>query len=257
MLKESRNKASILTIPIILLLGMIVFYHFGTSHLLYVIGIYLDLPNVIIHECGHGLIAITSGGSLTSIKINLNPAVVSSTQILGLAKTVTHSNISNISNTAFGYIFESLFFIFIIWLAKKKLSYLIIPAFTFIALLTYFLAQSTGFYQALVMIMVILSIIFISYKKPKIKGLSWIKYDGLTKLFILWYRLGLAHQIINVFFLVNTEWDATFLADISFIPTFIWKVFFLVIMLTAYFCEYWINLLEYNFKEFFSNLKSM
>ena len=235
MQKESNNKAISLVIPIIIFLGVCIFYHFGTSHLLYVIGIYMDLPNVIIHECGHGLFAITTGGSLTSIKINLNPTVVSSTQILGLAKTVTHTNISHIISTLFGYVFESLFFISIILLAKKKLAYLIIPSFLFIALLTYFLAKSTGLFQALLMILVILSISFIIYKKPKIKVLSWIKYKGLTQLFILWYRLGLAHQIINVFFLINTEWDATFLADISFIPTFIWKLFFLVVMLTLIF----------------------
>ena len=105
--------------------------------------------------------------------------------------------------------------------------------------------------------MVILSIIFIIYKKPKIKGLAWIKYEGLTKLFILWYRLGLAHQIINVFLLINTEWDATFLADISFIPTFIWKVFFLVVMLTAYFCEYWLSLLEDKIKVLISGVSTM
>lgn len=42
--------------------------------------------------------------------------------------------------------------------------------------------------------------------------------EAISDASVLLLKQLAAREIINVFFLVNTEWDATFLADISFIP---------------------------------------
>lgn len=89
--------------------------------LAYTFGIYLDLPNVIIHECGHALTARLLGGSIQSIKFNVLPSIVKSGGILGLAEIGNRSGLGMFFSLLGGYMSQALFFIVMSYLYLQGL----------------------------------------------------------------------------------------------------------------------------------------
>ena len=109
--------------------------------LAYTIGIYLDLPNVIIHECGHALTARLWGGSIQSVKFHILPSIVKNGGILGVAEIGNRSGTGMFFSLLGGYVSQALFFVVMAYLYLQGLLLWIIPLFLGIYLLTNLLAR--------------------------------------------------------------------------------------------------------------------
>ena len=110
-------------LPLLLALFVAVAYFTFSSRgmLAYTFGIYLDLPNVIIHECGHALTARLWGGSIQSIKFNVLPSIVKSGGILGLAEIGNRSGLGMFFSLLGGYVSQALFFVVMSYLYLQGL----------------------------------------------------------------------------------------------------------------------------------------
>jgi hypothetical protein len=233
-------------LPVLIALFFAVAYFTYSSRgmLAYTFGIYLDLPNVIIHECGHALTARLWGGSIRSIKFNVLPSIVKSGGILGLAEIGNRSGLGMFFSLLGGYVSQALFFIVVSYLYLHGLLLWIIPLFLGIYLLTNLLAKEKSFWQNLIILIVIGSSVLVYRNNYSFLLRIYQSVDVITIGFVVWYMLGLAHQFFIVLLLKNdSHWDGTALATKTYIPTIIWKVFFLIAMGVAYFAPSWLQLL--------------
>ena len=233
-------------LPVLIALFFTVAYFTFSSRgmLAYTFGIYLDLPNVIIHECGHALTARLWGGSIQSIKFNVLPSIVKSGGILGLAEIGNRSGLGMFFSLLGGYVSQALFFVVMSYLYLQGLLLWIIPLFLGIYLLTNLLAKEKSFWQNLIILIIISSSILVYRNNYGFLMKIYQSVDVITIGFIIWYMLGLAHQFFIVLLLKNeSHWDGTALAIKTYIPATIWKGVFLLAMGGAYFAPYWMQLL--------------
>jgi hypothetical protein len=233
-------------LPVLIALFFAVAYFTYSSRgmLTYTFGIYLDLPNVIIHECGHALTARLWGGSIQSIKFNVLPSIVKSGGILGLAEIGNRSGMGMFLSLLGGYVSQALFFVVMSYLYLQGLLLWIIPLFLGTYLLTNLLAKEKSFWQNLIILIVIGSSVLVYRNNYSFLLRIYQSVDVITIGFVVWYMLGLAHQFFIVLLLKNdSHWDGTALATKTYIPTIIWKVFFLIAMGVAYFAPSWLQLL--------------
>lgn len=231
-------------LPVLIAIFFAVAYFTFSSRgmLAYTFGIYLDLPNVIIHECGHALTARLWGGSIQSVKFNILPSVVKSGGILGMAEIGNRSGLGMFFSLLGGYVSQSLFFVVMSYLYVQGLLLWIIPLFLGIYLLTNLLAQEKSFWQNLIILTVISSSILIYRNDSSVLMRIYQSVDVITIGFVIWYTLGLAHQFFIVLLLKNdSHWDGTALATRTFIPAIIWKGVFLLAMGGAFFSPYWLQ----------------
>ena len=233
-------------LPVLIALFFAVAYFTYSSRgmLSYTFGIYLDLPNVIIHECGHALTARLWGGSIQSIKFNILPSIVKSGGILGLAEIGNRSWLGMFFSLLGGYVSQALFFIVVSYLYLNGLFLWIIPLFLGIYLLTNLLAKEKSFWQNLIILIVIGASIMLYRNNYSFLLRIYQSVDVITIGFVVWYMLGLAHQFFIVLLLKNdSHWDGTALATKTYIPIIIWKSLFLLAMGGAYFGPFWLQLL--------------
>ena len=233
-------------LPVLIALFFAVAYFTYSSRgmLSYTFGIYLDLPNVIIHECGHALTARLWGGSIQSIKFNILPSIVKSGGILGLAEIGNRSGLGMFFSLLGGYVSQALFFIVVSYLYLNGLFLWIIPLFLGIYLLTNLLAKEKSFWQNLIILIVIGASIMLYRNNYSFLLRIYQSVDVITIGFVVWYMLGLAHQFFIVLLLKNdSHWDGTALATKTYIPIIIWKSLFLLAMGGAYFGPFWLQLL--------------
>ncbi|HEX5350388.1 MAG TPA: M50 family metallopeptidase [Trichococcus sp.] len=233
-------------LPVLIALFFAVAYFTFSSRgmIAYTFGIYLDLPNVIIHECGHALTARLWGGSIQSIKFNVLPSIVKSGGILGLAEIGYRSGLGMVFSLLGGYVSQALFFIVLSYLYLQGLLLWIIPLFLGIYLLTNLLAKEKSFWQNLIILIVIGASIILYRNNYSFLLRIYQSVDVITIGFVVWYMLGLAHQFFIVLLLKNdSHWDGTALAKKTYIPTIIWKVLFLIAISGAYFAPSWLQLL--------------
>ena len=118
-----------LPVLIVLFVAVAYFTYSSRGRFAYTFGIYLDLPNVIIHECGHALTARLWGGSIQSIKFNVLPANVKNSGILGLAEIGNRSGLGMFFSLLGGYVSQALFFVVMSYLYLEGLLLWIIPLF--------------------------------------------------------------------------------------------------------------------------------
>ena len=221
------------------------YFTFSSRGLLaYTFGIYLDLPNVIIHECGHALTARIWGGSIQSVKFNILPSIVKSGGILGVAEIGNRNGLGMFFSLLGGYVSQALFFLVMAYLYLQGQLLWIIPLFLGVYLLTNLLAKEKSFWQNLIILIVIGSSILIYRNNYSFLLRIYQSVDAITICFVIWYILGLAHQFFIVLLLnSDSHWDGTALATRTYIPTVIWKGFFLLAMGGAYFAPFWLQLL--------------
>ncbi|PTQ84549.1 peptidase M50B-like protein [Trichococcus patagoniensis] len=232
--------------PVLLVLFFAVAYFTFSSRgmLAYTFGIYLDLPNVIIHECGHALTARLWGGSIQSVKFNVLPSIVKSGGILGVAEIGNRSWFGMIFSLLGGYVSQALFFVAIAYLHLQGQLLWIIPLFLAIYLLTNLLAIEKSFWQNLIILIVIGAAVLLYRNNYSFLLRMYQSVDVITTGFVIWYMLGLAHQFFIVLFLKNdSHWDGTALATKTYIPSVVWKGIFLIAMGGAYFAPSWLQLL--------------
>lgn len=232
-------------LPVLISIFIVVAYFTFSSRgmLAYTFGIYLDLPNVIIHECGHALTARLWGGSIQSIKFNILPSVVKSAGILGMAEIGNRNGLGMFLSLLGGYVSQALFFVVVSYLYIQGILLWTIPLFLSIYLLTNLLAKEKSFWQNLIILVVIGGSLMLYRNNSSF--LMWIyqSVDAITIGFVIWYMLGLAHQIFIVLLLKNdSHWDGTALATKTFIPAIVWKGVFLIAMGGAYFAPFWLQL---------------
>lgn len=232
-------------LPVLISIFIVVAYFtfFSRGMLAYTFGIYLDLPNVIIHECGHALTARLWGGSIQSIKFNILPSVVKSAGILGMAEIGNRNGLGMFLSLLGGYVSQALFFVVVSYLYIQGILLWTIPLFLSIYLLTNLLAKEKSFWQNLIILVVIGGSLMLYRNNSSF--LMWIyqSVDAITIGFVIWYMLGLAHQIFIVLLLKNdSHWDGTALATKTFIPAIVWKGVFLIAMDGAYFAPFWLQL---------------
>jgi len=175
--------------------------------LAYTFGIYLDLPNVIIHECGHALTARIWGGSIQSVKFNILPSIVKSGGILGVAEIGNRNGLGMFFSLLGGYVSQALFFLVMAYLYLQGQMLWIIPLFLGVYLLTNLLAKEKSFWQNLIILIVIGSSILIYRNNYSFLLRIYQSVDAITICFVIWYILGLAHQffIVLLFLLESTE----------------------------------------------------
>ncbi len=225
-----------------LFIGIAGFTFLGKGLFFYTLGIYMDLPNVIVHECGHALTARLWGGSIKSVTFHIIPSIVRSEGLLGQAIIGNRNKLGSIFSTLGGYVSQSLFFLLVTYLDLNGQSLLIIPLFLAIYLVTNLLAADKSFWQNLIIFAIIASGIYLYQNNPDILLAIYHSFDTITAVFIVWYMAGLAHQIFIVLGLkTNTDWDGSCLAKDTYIPAVIWKILFLTVMVGAYFSYYWIT----------------
>jgi len=233
-----------LPVLIVLFLAEAYFTFSSRGLLAYTFGIYLDLPNVIIHECGHALTARLWGGSIQSVKFNILPSIVKSGGILGVAEIGYRNGLGMFFSLMGGYVSQALFFVVMAYLYLQGQLLWIIPLFLGIYLLTNLLAQEKSFWQNLIILIVIGATIVLYRNNSNLLLRIYQSVDAITIGFIIWYLLGLAHQFFIVLLLkTDSHWDGTTLATRTFIPTAIWKGVFLLAMGGAYFAPVWLQLL--------------
>lgn len=231
-----------LLVLIVLFLAVAYFTFSSRGLLAYTFGIYLDLPNVIIHECGHALTARLWGGSIQSVKFNILPSIVKSGGILGLAEIGYRNRLGMFFSLMGGYVSQALFFVVMAYLYIQGQLHWIIPLFLGIYLLTNLLAQDKSFWQNLIILIVIGATVLLYRNNSNLLLRIYQSVDAITIGFIIWYMLGLAHQFFVVFLLRNdSHWDGTALATKTFIPTVLWKGFFLLVMGGSYFAPVWLQ----------------
>lgn len=233
-------------LPLLLVLFFAVAYFTFSSRgvLAYTFGIYLDLPNVIIHECGHALTARLWGGSIQSIKFNVLPSIVKSGGVLGVAEIGYRSRLGMFFSLLGGYVSQALFFVVMAYLYLLGQLLWIIPLFLGIYLLTNLLAQEKSLWQNLIILIMIGTTVLLYRNNYSVLLRIYQSVDVITVGFVIWYLLGLAHQFFIVLLLkTDSQWDGTALATRTFIPTVIWKGVFLLAMGGAYFTPIWLQLL--------------
>jgi len=232
-------------LPVLIALFFAVAYFTFSSRgmIAYTFGIYLDLPNVIIHECGHALTARLWGGSIQSVKFHILPSIVKSGGILGLAEIGNRSGLGIFFSLLGGYVSQALFFVVVSYLYLQGLVLWIIPLFLCIYLLTNLLAKEKSFWQNLIILIVIGASIMLYRNNYSFLLRIYQSVDVITIGFVIWYMLGLARQFFIVLLLkTDSHWDGTALATNTYIPTVIWKGFFLLTMGGAYFAPFWLQL---------------
>lgn len=230
-------------------MGLIIYFVIGTGVLLfsngklmYLLEIYLDLPNVIIHECGHALMAKLSFGSVRSVRFHLIPSVVMSKGALGQAEVGTRSKLGELLTGLGGYVIQGLFFYLMTYLVVNEKSFLILPLFLGIYLITNLIATEKSFWQNSFLLLVLGYGIYLYNSNPEVFLTVYNSLDKITTVFYGWYALGLAHQIAIVLTLGNDEsWDGYDLREYTYIPTVIWKTLFLVVLIGSYFSYYLIT----------------
>lgn len=233
-----------LPVLIVLFFAMAYFTFSSRGLLAYTFGIYLDLPNVIIHECGHALTARLWGGSIQSVKFNILPSIVKSGGILGVAEIGYRNGLGMFFSLMGGYVSQALFFVVMAYLYLQGQLLWIIPLFLGIYLLTNLLAQEKSFWQNLILLFVIGATVLLYRNNFSFLLRIYRSVDAITIGFVLWYLLGLAHQFFIVLLMkADSQWDGTTLATRTFIPTAIWKGVFLLAMGGAYFAPVWLQLL--------------
>lgn len=233
-------------LPVLIAIFFAVAYFTYSSRgmLAYTFGIYLDLPNVIIHECGHALTARLWGGSIQSVKFHILPSIVRSGGILGVAEIGNRSGLGMFFSLLGGYVSQALFFVVMSYLYIQGLLLWIVPLFLSIYLLTNLLAKEKSFWQNLIILIVIGSSIMLYRNDSRFLLRIYQSVDVITSGFVVWYMLGLAHQFFIVSLLkTDSHWDGKALATKTYIPTIIWKGFFLLAMGGAYFAPSWLQLL--------------
>lgn len=220
-------------------IGMLLF---SKGKLMYLIEIYLDLPNVIIHECGHALMAKLSFGSVRSVRFHLFPSVVMTKGALGQAEVGNRNKIGEILTGLGGYVIQGLFFSLITYLAIIDKSIFILPLFLIIYLITNLIATEKSFWQNSLLLLVLSYVIYLYNSNPEVLLTVYNSLDKITTVFYGWYALGLAHQIGIVLTLGNDEsWDGYALREYTYIPTILWKVLFLIVLIGSYFSYYLIT----------------
>ena len=219
------------------------YFTFSSGGMLaYTIGIYLDLPNVIIHECGHALTARLWGGSIQSVKFHILPSIVKNGGILGVAEIGNRSGTGMFFSLLGGYVSQALFFVVMAYLYLQGLLLWIIPLFLGVYLLTNLLAREKSFWQNLIMLVVIGSSILMYRNNYSFMLQIYQSMDVITIAFVIWYMFGLAHQFFIVLLLKNdSHWDGSDLAKRTFVPTLFWKACFLLTMGGAYFAPFWLQ----------------
>lgn len=242
----SKGGYSMLDLPVLIALFFAVAYFTFSSRgmVAYTFGIYLDLPNVIIHECGHALTARLWGGNIQSIKFNVLPSIVKSGGILGVAEIGNRTGLGMFFSLLGGYASQALFFVVISYLYVQGLLLWIVPLFLGIYLLTNLLAKEKSIWQNLIILIVIGSSIMLYRNNYSFLLRIYQSADVITIGFVFWYMLGLAHQFFIVSLLKSdSHWDGTALATKTYIPIVIWKALFLSAMGGAYFAPYWLQVL--------------
>jgi hypothetical protein len=215
---------------------------FSRGSLMYLIEIYLDLPNVIIHECGHALMTKLSFGSVRSVRFHLMPSVVMEEGALGQAEVGNRGKIGEILTGLGGYVIQGLFFSLMTYLAVIDKSVLILPLFLIVYLITNLIATEKSFWQNSFLLLVVGFGLYLYKSNPEVLLTVYNSLDKITTVFYGWYALGLAHQIGIVLTLDNSEyWDGMALKEYTFIPAFIWKVLFLIVLIGSYFSYYLIT----------------
>ncbi len=233
-------------LPLLLVLFFAVAYFTFSSRgvLAYTFGIYLDLPNVIIHECGHALTARLWGGSIQSIKLNVLPSIVKSGGVLGVAEIGYRSRLGMFFSLLGGYVSQALFFVVMAYLYLLGQLLWIIPLFLGIYLLTNLLAQEKSLWQNLIILIMIGTTVLLYRNNYSVLLRIYQSVDVITVGFVIWYLLGLAHQFfIGLRVKTDSHWDGPAVATRTFIPTVIWKGVFLLAMGGAYFTPIWLQLL--------------
>lgn len=247
---------------IVLLLGIIIgvmlFTYYSRDGSFFLFSIYLDLPNVVIHECGHGLVAKLCGGELDSIKFNMLPSQVKKEAMLGSAVIGTKSKLGFILSNLGGYITQSLFFSLMILLYMTNKSLLIIPIFLGVYLVTNLLAKNKSILQNLLVFLVLGLGIYFYKTNVEVLVSLYGSLGIITRVFTIWYAAGLVHQILIVAMAENDSyWDGHWLESDTKIPTIFWKFLFLVVMIGSYFSIFWVDLVILKWSEFLLLIQSV
>ena len=194
------RRYSMMDLPLLIVLFIAVAYFTFSSRgmLAYTFGIYMDLPNVIIHECGHALTARLWGGSIQSIKFNVLPSIVKSGGVLGVAEIGNRSGLGMFFSLLGGYVSQALFFLVMAYLYLQGQLLWIIPLFLGVYLLTNLLAKEKSLWQNLIILIVIGSSILIYRHNSNLLMNIYQSVDVITKRFHLlvyaWFGASIFHR---------------------------------------------------------------
>jgi len=198
----------ITTIGVIFALAVLV-----TSRLPHV-GKYVRLLNTMVHETGHALVALLTGGRVQRIDLFSNTG--------GLATTLHRGTLSSVLTTLAGYPFASAFSVLCVWLVKvypPAVVGLILMAF--LAINAIFWVRNFMGWIWVILVLGILSTVIWVYP-------SAFSYVSLAIAIILWVdSLGSA-LYITYLSITNPRnaGDTSILAKATWIPALVWGVVF-------------------------------
>ncbi len=181
-----------------------------------VIGPYFKLFNTMVHETGHAVAAIVTGGKVSNISLYSNTG--------GLAITRHRSLFGRLITLLAGYPAASLFSVLFLYALDKEW---IMPAvFTLTAILTYNLIFWVRNLTGWVWIVSVLSVLYFLYANNYSQWLEWLLtiigimllIQAFLSTWVL-FTLTLNHR--------NETGDAGLLEDLTKIPSIIWSTLFL------------------------------
>ncbi|ASK64267.1 hypothetical protein CFK37_02480 [Virgibacillus phasianinus] len=182
-----------------------------------IIGKYFSIVNTLIHEMGHSLIAIITGGKVESISLfsNTEGTTLSSYQFW----------IGGFLTSLAGYVFSSFMaFLFMILIYKRKSGYVLSILLIILVIgLLFWVRNPFGLFW-IITIIIGFSIVLVKGSKTVLEYLalfitSLLLVESVTSAFEIMY-LG--------FISPSNAGDATNLAKVTFIPTLLWGVLFFI-----------------------------
>lgn len=182
-----------------------------------IIGKYFSIVNTLIHETGHSLIAIITGGKVESISLfsNTEGATLSSYRFW----------IGGFLTSMAGYVFSSFMaFLFMALIYKKKSGYVLTILLGILVISLLFWVRNPFGLFWIITIIIGFSIVLVKGSKTVLNYValfitSLLLVESVTSAFEIMY-LGFVSS--------GSAGDATNLAQLTFIPALIWGILFFI-----------------------------
>lgn len=206
-------------------MSLLLFFSGFPLVLIPLLGPWFRIPNTLIHEMGHALVALMFRGEVLEIQLKPNAA--------GLAKTKGSGFVSFLVALA-GYPLAAVFAMLSVRWSFEDHSYLLLYAFVIAALIALML-----WLRDAVSILIALILIVTSFSLAWFGGAQWVKIFGYVlagwisaaSLFSSWIVLRMS------FTQAAKSGDAIVLKELSKIPAWFWGVFFMLGSLYAFLCS--------------------
>ncbi|MFZ3580348.1 M50 family metallopeptidase [Virgibacillus sp. DJP39] len=183
-----------------------------------IIGQYFSIINTLIHETGHALIAIITGGEVQSVSLFSNTE--------GATLTSYRYWIGGFLTSIAGYVFSSLLaYLFMVLIFKRKSGYVLsILLGILIVSLIFWVRNPFGLFWVITITSGFLWVL-LKGSKPALDNMALF----LTSLLLVESVTSSLEIMYLGFVSPNNAGDATNLADVTFIiPALIWGTFFFV-----------------------------